>query len=81
MVDGLVRRMVRRRFLMGRVFIFVNLVVFEISALLRWMGRLFFDAALPLGAAENCVITAKVTKVTRQQSSIGRHSNSMLLAN
>ena len=50
MVDGLVRRMVRRRFWMACVFVFVDLVVFEISALFRWLGRLFFDAVLPLGA-------------------------------
>ena len=42
--------------------VFVNLVVTEIPALLRWLGRVFFDSALPPGAAKDVAITVRVTK-------------------
>ena len=35
-------------------FVFVDLVVSEIFALLRWLRRLFFDSALPLALRKMC---------------------------
>ena len=58
-VDGLVGRIVRCCFWIDCVFVFVIIIVSEISALLCCLGPLFFTTVLPLGAVEDVVITDK----------------------